>query len=177
MEEITKEGAVEFLIPVKKIEIFDPDIIKIPLVTQSKYDGPSSAKKKKKKEEVQDIDSEEKNVTSEETLFNSPTGGGGDEGTQEKEGEEEKKDKCEVTPSNDPLTEVETSKKRKGSPPKPSTQRKSQATEPQSQNMLTVDDVHLIIISIKYASEDVLQRHEAKKETMYDRIKKELKEM
>jgi hypothetical protein len=41
--------------------------------------------------------------------------------------------------------------------------------------MLIVDDIQLIITTIKDDREDILQRHEAKKETMYDRIEKELK--
>jgi hypothetical protein len=60
MEEITKEWPAKFLVPVEDAELSDPDIIESPLVTQTEYDGQSSAKKKKKKEEVQDIDSEEK---------------------------------------------------------------------------------------------------------------------
>jgi hypothetical protein len=96
------------------------------LVTQTEYDGPSSTKKKKKKEEVQDIDSEEKNNASEETASESPAGGGGDEVNQEEEGEEDKQEEGEVTPPKDPLTEAETSKKRKGSPQKPSVWKKSE---------------------------------------------------
>jgi chromosome segregation ATPase len=36
------------------------------------------------------------------------------------------------------------------------------ANKPQSQNVLTVDDVDLIIAVVEDASEDILQRHEAK---------------
>jgi hypothetical protein len=163
MEEITKEWPAEFLVPVRDAELSDPDIIGSPLVTQTEYDGPSSTKKKKKKEEVQDIDSEEKDNTSEETAPDSPAGGGGDEVNQDKEGEEDKKDKGEATPPKDPLTEAKTSKKRKVSPQKPSAQKKSRANKPQSQNVLTVDDIQLIITVVEDASEDILQRHEAKK--------------
>jgi hypothetical protein len=89
------------------------------------HDGQSSAKKKKKKEEVQDIESDEKDNASEETVPDSPAGGGGDEVNQEEGGEEgDKKEKGEVTPPKDPLTEAETSKKRKVSPQKPSAQRR-----------------------------------------------------
>jgi hypothetical protein len=52
MEEITKEWPTEFLVPVEQTELFDPDIIEIPLVTWTKYDGQGNDKKKKKKEEV-----------------------------------------------------------------------------------------------------------------------------
>jgi hypothetical protein len=41
--------------------------------------------------------------------------------------------------------------------------------------VLTVDDVYLIITVVEDASEGILQRHKAKQETMYDRIKVELK--
>jgi hypothetical protein len=77
--------------------------------------------KKKKKEEVQEI-----NNASEEIVSDSPGGGGGDEVNQEEEGEEDKQEKGEVTPSKDPLTEAETSKKRKVSPKKPSARKKSE---------------------------------------------------
>jgi hypothetical protein len=132
MEEITKEWPTEFLVSVEKIEIFDPDIIKIPLVTRTEYDLPSNTKRKKKKEEVQDIYCEEKNIASEKTLFDSPAGGGGGELNQEEEGEEDKQDKGELTSLKDPLTEDEMSKKRKDSLQKPSAQKKSRTTKPQS---------------------------------------------
>jgi len=80
-----------------------------------------------------------------------------------------------VTPPKDPLTEVETSKKKKVSPQKPSVRKKTQANKPQSQNVLTMDDIQLIITVVEDASEDILQRYEVKKETLYDRIEKELK--
>jgi hypothetical protein len=43
--------------------------------------------------------------------------------------------------------------------------------------MLTVDDIQLIITVVEDASEDILQRHEAKQETWYDKIEKELKDI
>jgi hypothetical protein len=65
MEDITKEWLAEFLIPVGDVELSDPDLIGSPVVTQTEYDGPSSARKNKKKEEVEDIESEEKDNASE----------------------------------------------------------------------------------------------------------------
>jgi hypothetical protein len=62
---------------------------------------------------------QEINNTSEETASDSPGGGGGDKVNQEEEGEEDKQEKGEVTLPKDPLTEVETSKKRKVSPRNP----------------------------------------------------------
>jgi hypothetical protein len=40
-----------------------------------------------------------------------------------------------------------------------------------------VDYVYLIIEAIEDALEDILQIHEAKKETVYDRIEKDLKDI
>jgi hypothetical protein len=50
MEEITKEWPTEFLVPVEKMDISNPNIIKIPVVTKEEYDGPGNSKKKKKEE-------------------------------------------------------------------------------------------------------------------------------
>jgi hypothetical protein len=43
--------------------------------------------------------------------------------------------------------------------------------------LLTVDDVNIIITTMEDASEDILQRHGAKQETMYERIEKELRDI
>jgi hypothetical protein len=43
--------------------------------------------------------------------------------------------------------------------------------------VLTVDDVDLIITVVEYTLEDMLQRHEAKKETLYEKIEEELKDI
>jgi len=67
------------------------------------------------------------------------------------------------------------SKKRKVSPTKPSSWKKSKASKPKLQTVLMVDDIDLIIIVVSDTSEDILQRNEEKQETMYDRIKAELK--
>lgn len=75
----------------------------------------------------------------------------------------------------DTLTEIETSKKRKVSPKKPSTQKMSCANKPHLQTILTVDDIDLIISVVSDTSEDILQRSKAKHETMYDSIEVELK--
>jgi hypothetical protein len=62
---------------------------------------------------VKNIENDEEDSASEESRLKSPIVGGGDEGNQE-EGEEEglKQEKGKVTPPKDPLTEVETLKKR-----------------------------------------------------------------
>jgi hypothetical protein len=40
-----------------------------------------------------------------------------------------------------------------------------------------VDDLDLIIAVVEEASEDILQRHEAKQETLYEIIAKEIKDI
>jgi hypothetical protein len=66
-------------------------------------------------------------------------------------------------------------KKRKVSPTKPTSQKKSRATLTKMQTMLTVDDFDFIIAAVVDASQDILQKHEAKQEDMYDRIDVELR--
>jgi hypothetical protein len=78
MEKITKERMEEFLVLVDDVELFDTDIIRIPLVTQFDYVGQSSRTKKKKNQgDVQNIETDEEDSTSEENGSSSPTGGGG----------------------------------------------------------------------------------------------------
>jgi hypothetical protein len=85
IEEITKEWPTEFLVPVKQTKLYDPDLIKILVVTREEYDAPSSSRKKNK-EEVQELSSESK-----ENTPDSPEGGGGDEVDKEEDEGEEKK--------------------------------------------------------------------------------------
>jgi hypothetical protein len=95
------------------------------VVTREEYDAPSSSKRKKK-EEVQELKS-----ASKDTALDSPGGGGGDEVDKEEDkGEEDKKKEGQVTLPRDPLDEVETSKKRKFSPTKPTSRKKSKANKP-----------------------------------------------
>jgi hypothetical protein len=95
---------------------------------------------------------------------------------QEEGGEEEEnKDKGKATQLKDPLTTTEESQKRKVSPEKPSARKKAHANKPQSKNVLTLDDIDLIITVVEDTSKDILQKNKAKRESMYDRIEKELK--
>jgi hypothetical protein len=96
LEEITKEWPIEFLIPVAKEELSNPNLIGSPIVTHEEYNAPSSSRRKKN-EDVQKLSS-----ASKETTLDSPGGGGGDEvdkeEKEEKVGEEDKQEKGEVTP-------------------------------------------------------------------------------
>jgi hypothetical protein len=170
MEEITKEWLVEFLIPVNRVVLSDPDLIGSPLVTHEEYDAPSSSRRKKMKE-IQEL-----NIASEETASDSPGGGEGDEVDKEEDkGEEYKQNQGEVTPPRDPLYEADTSKKRKVSPKKPTSWKNSKASKPQLHIVLTMDDIDLIIVVVSDTSKYILQRNKAKQETMYGRIEAELK--
>jgi hypothetical protein len=92
----------------------------------------------------------------------SPEKGGDGEELNDKEVKKKQGDKA------DPL------KKRKGSPPKPSSQKKSEATMTKMQTILTSDDFDFIIVALNDASLEIVEKQEAKKEEMYDRIKTEL---
>jgi hypothetical protein len=156
MEEINKEWPVEFLIPVDQVELSDPNLIDSPMVTREEYDAPISSRRKKK-EEVQEL-----NNASKETSLDLPRGGGGDKVDKEEDkGEEDKQKQGEVTPPRDPLEEADTSKKINVPPMKPTSRKKSKASKPQMQTMLTMDDIDLIIFAISDTSEDILQCNEA----------------
>jgi hypothetical protein len=58
---------------------------------------------------------------------------------------------------------------------KPTSRKKSKASKTKLQIVLTLDDFDFIITTISDALEDLLQRNEAKKETMYEKIEAELR--
>jgi hypothetical protein len=170
LEEITKEWPAKLLILVDPAELSDPDLIESPVVTCEEYDTPRSIRSKKK-EEIQDLGS-----TSEETGSESPGRGGDDEANKaEKNGEEYKQKQRKVTSPRDLVDEAETSKKRKVPPPKPTSRKNSKASKLKLQTMLTVDDSNFIIAAVSHASKDILQRNEAKQETIYERIEAEIR--
>jgi hypothetical protein len=106
LEEITKEWSVDLLVPADPVEMSDVDS---PETTQD-TPGPS---KIKKTEEVHDLDSASVKTAS----ISAEQGGDG----REIDGTEVEQKKGEVTP---PRDEEDPSKKRKVSPPKPSSGRK-----------------------------------------------------
>jgi hypothetical protein len=63
----------------------------------------------------------------------------------------------------------------KVSPQKTSSWKNSKSNKPKMQNALTFDDSDFIISAVGDASEDILQRNEAKQEAMYNRIETELR--
>jgi hypothetical protein len=94
---------------------------------------------------------------------------------KKKEDVQEIKNALVKTASDLPRDEAETSKKRKVSPMKPSSRKKSKANKPKIQTVLTMDDIDLIIDAISDTTKYILQENEEKQETMYDCIDTELK--
>jgi hypothetical protein len=92
----------------------------------------------------------------------SPEQGGDGEELNEKEVEQKQGDEV------DPL------KKRKGSPLKPSSQKKVKATMTNMQTVLTSDDFEFLIATLQDASLEITEKQEAKQEELYDRIETEL---
>jgi hypothetical protein len=89
--------------------------------------------------------------------------------------EEDEQEQGEVTSPKDPIDEAEASKKRKGSPMKPSSWKNSKSIKPKLDIMLMVDDIDLIIVVVLDTSEDILQHNEEKQETMYESIEEDLR--
>jgi hypothetical protein len=125
--------------------------------------------KMKKTEEVQNL-----SITSEGTPSISP-GRGGDDEVEETKGKEEQHKQGEVTLPRDPTNEDDPLRKMKVSPMKPTSRKKSRSTLTKMQTVLTTNDFDFIIAAVVDASQDILQKQEAKHEEMYDRIEVELK--
>jgi hypothetical protein len=68
------------------------------------------------------------------------------------------------------MTQSHLTKERFLPPMKPTSRKKSKASKTKLQTVLTLDDFDFIIAAVSDASEDILQRNEAKQETMYERI-------
>jgi hypothetical protein len=137
--------------------------------------------KKKMIEEVQDIESYEEDNASEDNGSNSPME---EEKMKQKDKEEEmreqkSKEEVKLPPLHlrTPHIGTITPQKRKVSPKKPSTKKKTHANKPQLEAILTQDDISLVRRAMEDAFEDILQRYGEKKEDLYGRIEKELKEV
>jgi hypothetical protein len=102
--------------------------------------------------EISDIDSPE-------IVHDTPEQGGDGEELDEKEVKQNQGDKV------DPL------KKRKGSPPKTSSQKKSKSSMTKMHTILTSDDFDFLIAALNDASLEIVEKQEAKKEAMYDRTR------
>jgi hypothetical protein len=101
----------------------------------------------KKPEEVQDIDN-----TSVRTVSISPEQGGYG---REINGTEVDQNKGEVTPQND---EEDPSKKRKVTPPKPSSRKKAKETRTKFEIVLTPDDFEFIVTALNDTSLEIAEK-------------------
>jgi hypothetical protein len=131
LEEITKEWSADLLIPTNLAEIYD---LYNPEDTHKEHNTP------KKTKEVQNLRS-----TLGKTASVSPDRGGDDE-------VEVEQNPSEVT---SPRDEVEPLKKRKVSPQKTSSCKKSKATMTKMKNFLTSDDFDFIIAALNEVSWEI----------------------
>ena len=154
MEEITKEWSTYVLVPVDPVEMSDVDSPKTALDTV----GPSKIKKTK---EVHDLD----NVFVKTASISAEKGG---------DGAEVESKKGEVTL---PRDEEDPSKKRKVSPPKPSSRKKMKATRTNFETTLTSDDFKFIVATLNNAFLKIAEKQKSKKEEMFSRIKVKFQEV
>jgi RNAse (barnase) inhibitor barstar len=159
LEEITKEWSTYLLVVVDPAEMSD---IESP---ESMSDTPGPHKTKKDLE-VQDIHN-----TSTKTASLSPAKGGDDE---ELGGIEVEKNKGEVTL---PRDMEDPSKKRKITPPNPSSRKKSKATRTTLKTILTLDDFDFLITARNDVSLELAEKKEENQEELFHRITGELKEV
>jgi hypothetical protein len=159
LEEITKEWSVDLLVPANPVEMSNVDSL------ETTMDIPRPSKKKNT-EEVHDLDS-----SSVKTASISPEQGGDDE---EIDGAEVKSKKGEVTP---PRDEEDPSKKRKVSPLKPFSRKKSKATKTKFETTLTSYDFDFIVTTLNDASLEIDEKQEDKQEEVFNWIKVELQEV
>jgi hypothetical protein len=136
------------------------------LETTQKEQDTLATNKIHKTEEVQDLSSASGKTAS--TSLEQ----GGDGNVKEMKDREDEQNKGEVTP---PRDEVEPLKKRKVSPPKPSSWKKSRATVTKMQTTLTPNDFEFIIAALNDASLEIVEKEGAKQEEMYDRIEVKLR--
>jgi hypothetical protein len=70
--------------------------------------------------------------------------------------------------------EVDPLKKRKGSPPKPSSRKKAKATMTKMQTVLTSDDFEFLIAALQDALLEIEEKQEENQEELYDLIETKL---
>jgi hypothetical protein len=140
LEEITKDWSEDLLIPADPAEMSDIDS------PEEVHDTPGPSKTKKN-EDAQDVSS-----TSAKTTSISPEQGGDG---REIDGTEVEQKKGEVTL---PRDEEDPSKKRKVSPPKPSSRKKSKASMTKMETTLTSDDFDFIIAALNDASLEIAEK-------------------
>jgi hypothetical protein len=158
LEEITKEWSTDLLVAADPVEMSDVDS------PEAMTDTPGTHKTKKEVE-VQYIHN-----TSTKTSLLSPAKGGDDE---ELGGTKVEQRKGEVTP---PRDEADPSKKRKITPPRPSSRNKTKAARTTLKTTLTSDDFEFLIATLNDVSLELAEKKEAKQEELFFHITGEFKE-
>jgi hypothetical protein len=156
LEQITKEWSVNLLVVADPVEMSNVDS------PEAMPDTPGP-RKTKKDDEFQYVHS-----TSTKTTLISPAQGGDGE---ELGGKKVEQNKGEVTR---PRKEEDPSKKRKITPPNPSSQKKTKATQTMFKTTLTPDDFDFLIAALNDASPEIAEKKEAKHEEVFSQIKGEL---
>jgi hypothetical protein len=156
LEEITKEWSTDLLIPADPTEIYDIDS------SEEAHDTPGLSKIKKT-EEVQDLD----NAFVKTASISAEQGGDG----REIYGVEVEHKKGEVTL---PRDEEDPLKKRKVSPLKPSSRKKSKEIRTKFETTLTSDDFDFIVAALNDASLEIAEKQEDKQEEVFNLINVEI---
>ena len=76
-----------------------------------------------------------------------------------------------------PREEEDPSKKRKVTPPKPSSRKKTKATRTMFKTTLTQDEFDFLITALNDASLEITERQEAKQEEIFNRLMGEIQEV
>jgi hypothetical protein len=159
LEEIMKEWLADLLILADPTKLSDIDS------SEAAHDTPRS-RKTKKNEQAQDVHSTSVQITSV-----SLEQGGDDE---EIDGTKFKQKKGDVTL---PRDKEDPSKKRKVSPPKPSSRKKLKATRTKFETTLTSDNFDFIVATLNDDSLEIAKKKEDKQEEVFSQIKVELQEV
>jgi hypothetical protein len=151
LEEITKDWSADLLIPTHLAEMSDPELDSLE-ATHKEQNTPST-NRRKKIEEVQDLSSASHKID----LVSPDRGDDYEVKEINGKGSEQKQGKVTLTKDKvDPL------KKRKVSPLKPSSWKKSRATMTNMKILLTTDDFDFIIALLNDALLEIMEKQESK---------------
>jgi hypothetical protein len=137
--------------PVEPTIFFYPELIGSSKAIHEEHDTPGPSRRNKIKE-VQNLSN-----ALDESASESPGRGDNDEvDKEETNGKEDQQKQGEVTPTRDHVDQANPSNKRKVSPMKPTSRKKSKATKIKLHTILMLDDFDFIIAVMLDASQDVM---------------------
>jgi hypothetical protein len=150
LEEITREWSVDLLVAMNPADMSNEES------PEAMSDTPRPRKNKK------DNEVEYGPSTSMKSTSISPAQGGD---SDDLGGTEVEKNRSEVTP---PREEEDPSMKRKITPPKPSSIKKSKATRTILKTTLTLNDFNFLIVTLNDVSLEFTEKQEAKQEEIFN---------